>query len=222
MISKAGYTIAGVTFIALTVKFLLSDSFPGMPAMDIIAHILNYFMVAVTLIVVSVPEGLPMSVTLSLALSMNRMLKTNNLVRKMHACETMGATTVICTDKTGTLTQNQMQVYQTNFYNLKDQKLGEDELSNLIKEGISTNSTAFLDFSEEKVKTLGKPDGGRPFTLVERTTPKLSGIKRERYDPRSIDLLYGTEIYGYNRTITVTRQEGTLRERCSRNRTGQQ
>ena len=157
VISKAGYTIAGVTFIALTVKFLLSDSFPGMPAMDIIAHILNYFMVAVTLIVVSVPEGLPMSVTLSLALSMNRMLKTNNLVRKMHACETMGATTVICTDKTGTLTQNQMQVYQTNFYNLKDQKLGEDELSNLIKEGISTNSTAFLDFSEEKVKTLGNP-----------------------------------------------------------------
>ena len=157
VISKAGYTIAGVTFIALTVKFLLSDSFPGMPAMDIIAHILNYFMVAVTLIVVSVPEGLPMSVTLSLALSMNRMLKTNNLVRKMHACETMGATTVICTDKTGTLTQNQMQVYQTNFYNLKEQNLGEDELSNLIKAGISTTSTAFLDFSEEKVKTLGNP-----------------------------------------------------------------
>ena len=67
------------------------------------------------------------------------------------------ALTVICTDKTGTLTQNQMQVYQTNFYNLKEQKLGEDELSNLIKEGISTNSTAFLDFSEEKVKTLGNP-----------------------------------------------------------------
>ena len=157
VISKAGYTIAGVTFVALTLKFLLSDGFAETPVMDIVSHILNYFMVAVTLIVVSVPEGLPMSVTLSLALSMNRMLKTNNLVRKMHACETMGATTVICTDKTGTLTQNQMQVYQTNFYNLKDQRLGDDELSHLIEEGISVNSTAYLDLSEGKPKTLGNP-----------------------------------------------------------------
>lgn len=155
VISKGGYTVAGLTFIALLVKLLLTSS--GMPVMDLISQILNIFMIAVTLIVVSVPEGLPMSVTLSLALSMNRMLKTNNLVRKMHACETMGATTVICTDKTGTLTQNQMQVYQTNFYNLKDQQLGDDELSNLIKEGISVNSTAYLDFSEDKVKTLGNP-----------------------------------------------------------------
>ena len=155
VISKGGYTVAGLTFIALLIKLFLSSS--GMPVMDLISHILNIFMIAVTLIVVSVPEGLPMSVTLSLALSMNRMLKTNNLVRKMHACETMGATTVICTDKTGTLTQNQMQVYQTNFYNLKDQQLGDDELSNLIKEGISVNSTAYLDFSEDKVKTLGNP-----------------------------------------------------------------
>ena len=75
-------------------------------------------MMAVTLIVVAVPEGLPMSVTLSLALNMRRMLATNNLVRKMHACETMGAITVICTDKTGTLTQNLMQVHEPNFYGL--------------------------------------------------------------------------------------------------------
>lgn len=157
VISKAGYTIAGVTFVALTTKFLLTQPVGGMPVMDILSHLLNYFMVAVTLIVVSVPEGLPMSVTLSLALSMNRMLKTHNLVRKMHACETMGATTVICTDKTGTLTQNQMQVYQTRFYELADRPLGDDELSRLIEEGIAVNSTAFLDFSDGKVKTLGNP-----------------------------------------------------------------
>lgn len=155
IISKAGYAIAGATFLALIIKMFITQ--PNLPLMDMIGHILNIFMIAVTLIVVSVPEGLPMSVTLSLALSMNRMLKTNNLVRKMHACETMGATTVICTDKTGTLTQNQMQVYKTNFYNLPDQQLQNDELSNLIKEGISVNSTAYLDFSADKIKTLGNP-----------------------------------------------------------------
>ena len=162
LIGKIGFSVAGLAFFIFFVKDVVlvydfssfhtfRDWLPALQAT------LQYFMMAVTLIVVAVPEGLPMSVTLSLALSMNRMLKTNNLVRKMHACETMGATTVICTDKTGTLTQNQMQVYQTNFYNLKDQKLVDDELSVLIKEGISVNSTAFLDFSEEKIKTLGNP-----------------------------------------------------------------
>lgn len=121
-------------------------------------RILQYFMIAVTLIVVAVPEGLPMSVTLSLALSMRRMLQTNNLVRKMHACETMGATTVICTDKTGTLTQNQMRVFQSNFFPLKNQELTDNTASNLIKEGIAANSTAFLDYSDpQKISTMGNP-----------------------------------------------------------------
>ena len=117
-------------------------------------------MVAVTLIVVSVPEGLPMSVTLSLALNMRRMLSTNNLVRKMHACETMGAITVICTDKTGTLTQNLMQVHEPNFYSLKNNgQLGNDDLSKLVMEGISANSTAFLEeeVTGEKPKGVGNP-----------------------------------------------------------------
>ena len=157
VISKAGYTIAGVTFVALTVKLLLAGGLAAMSWMELFAHILNYFMVAVTLIVVSVPEGLPMSVTLSLALSMNRMLKTNNLVRKMHACETMGATTVICTDKTGTLTQNQMQVYQTNFYPLRTQQLDAEPWGALIAEGIAVNTTAFLEFAGGKAKTMGNP-----------------------------------------------------------------
>ena len=121
---------------------------------------LKYFMMAVTLIVVAVPEGLPMSVTLSLALNMRRMLSTNNLVRKMHACETMGAITVICTDKTGTLTQNLMQVHEPNFYGIKNgSDLSDDDISALIAEGISANSTAFLEESTngEKPKGVGNP-----------------------------------------------------------------
>ena len=118
----------------------------------LLAHTLKTLMVAVTLIVVAVPEGLPMAVTLSLAYSMSRMLKTNNLVRKMHACETMGATTVICTDKTGTLTQNQMQVYKTNFF-------GESS-DEVLYEGIAVNSTAQLDLSGDKPQVLGNPTEG--------------------------------------------------------------
>ena len=122
--------------------------------------VLNNFMMAVTLIVMAVPEGLPMAVTLSLALNMRRMLSTNNLVRKMHACETMGAITVICTDKTGTLTQNLMQIYEPSFYGLKNGgEVGEDDISKLVIEGISTNSTAFLEeiAEGEKPKGVGNP-----------------------------------------------------------------
>lgn len=121
VISRYGYAVAAITFVVLTVKTLVGAA--GMPWIDVASHLLNHFMVAVTLIVVAVPEGLPMSVTLSLALSMNRMLKANNLVRKMHACETMGATTVICTDKTGTLTQNKMQVQGAYMCGVADYRL---------------------------------------------------------------------------------------------------
>ena len=148
VISKLGYAAAAITFILLTVKFVVSGGNFG--AMDIVSALLHNFMIAVTLVVVSVPEGLPMSVTLSLALSMNRMLKTNNLVRKMHACETMGAATVICTDKTGTLTQNRMQVHEANFF-------AGDSVDSLVAEGIAVNSTANLNREEGTVKTIGNP-----------------------------------------------------------------
>ena len=155
VISKFGYAAAAITFLLLSVKtFLYADS---LSVMGIVSAMLHNFMIAVTLIVVSVPEGLPMSVTLSLALSMNRMLKTNNLVRKMHACETMGATTVICTDKTGTLTQNRMQVYESNFFALGGDSLSDDKISMLVKEGIAMNATANLNRDGGVVKTIGNP-----------------------------------------------------------------
>ncbi|MBQ8365353.1 MAG: calcium-translocating P-type ATPase, PMCA-type [Bacteroidaceae bacterium] len=153
-ISKLGYIAAAIIFLLLSAKVFMGAT---SSTMDIVSGLLHSFMIAVTLIVVSVPEGLPMSVTLSLALSMNRMLKTNNLVRKMHACETMGAATVICTDKTGTLTQNQMQVAEANFFALGSRPLADDVVSNLVKEGIAVNSTAALDKAYGTVKTIGNP-----------------------------------------------------------------
>lgn len=149
MISIFSYFVA-VAIVAgrLTMYFVHND----FEWISFITYFLQSLMIAVTLVVVSVPEGLPMAVTLSLAYSMRRMLKTNNLVRKLHACETMGATTVICTDKTGTLTQNQMQVYQTRFYGNPPQ--------DVIEEGIAVNSTAQLDLSGEKPAVLGNPTEG--------------------------------------------------------------
>lgn len=156
LIGKAGFTIAALTFIIFTSKDLYAYFTSGAYTGDwhswlaIARIVLKYFMMAVTLIVVAVPEGLPMSVTLSLALNMRRMLKTNNLVRKMHACETMGAITVICTDKTGTLTQNLMQVYEAQVDNSQP---------DLVAEGIAVNSTAFLEEKApgEKPSGVGNP-----------------------------------------------------------------
>lgn len=165
LIGKIGFTVAGLAFLIFFIKdIVLYFDFGALNGwhdwLPVLERTLKYFMMAVTLIVVAVPEGLPMSVTLSLALNMRRMLATNNLVRKMHACETMGAITVICTDKTGTLTQNLMQVHEPNFYGLKDGgKLADDDISKLIAEGISANSTAFLEETGEgeKPKGVGNP-----------------------------------------------------------------
>ena len=151
LITKISYVFAALIIVGRIVMYFLNT--PDFGWIDFLAYLLQTLMVAVTLIVVAVPEGLPMAVTLSLAYSMRRMLKTNNLVRKMHACETMGATTVICTDKTGTLTQNQMQVYHTDFFGSKD------ELPYLY-ENMAVNSTAQLDLSGDKPSVLGNPTEG--------------------------------------------------------------
>ncbi len=153
LISRTSYAIAALVVVGRVVMWMVSQA--GEPGFSLLnLHFLAYFlqsvMLAVTLIVVAVPEGLPMAVTLSLAYSMRRMLKTNNLVRRMHACETMGAATVICTDKTGTLTQNQMQVAEI--------KRSTSDPSSLIwvYNNIAVNSTASLDGNS----VLGNPTEG--------------------------------------------------------------
>ena len=153
-ITKASYVIAAIILIARTAIYLADH--PVLDWLSFGSYLLSTAMIAVTVIVVAVPEGLPMSVTLSLAMSMKRMLANNNLVRKMHACETMGAATVICTDKTGTLTQNQMRVSEADFAYAPDSNTKE-----IIYEGIAANSTAHLDEGANGVmKVLGNPTEG--------------------------------------------------------------
>ncbi|MDE6337698.1 MAG: calcium-translocating P-type ATPase, PMCA-type [Muribaculaceae bacterium] len=149
LITKISYAFAALIVVGRLIMYFVNSPFEWV---SFIAYLLQTLMIAVTLVVVAVPEGLPMAVTLSLAYSMRRMLKTNNLVRKMHACETMGATTVICTDKTGTLTQNQMQIYKTNFFG--------NPSNEVLYEGIAVNSTAQLDLSGDKPQVLGNPTEG--------------------------------------------------------------
>ena len=153
-VAKMSYVVGVGIIVGRILIYFFSPSYQGFDLMPFIAYVLQTLMIAVTLVVVSVPEGLPMAVTLSLAYSMRRMLKTNNLVRKMHACETMGATTVICTDKTGTLTQNQMRVDDAQFYGVAPD-------SSAVTEGIAVNSTAQLDFTNpEHPRVLGNPTEG--------------------------------------------------------------
>lgn len=137
MISKVGSIVSVAAFVLFLGHDILTNPvWGGKDYLYMADLVLEYFMMAVTLIVMAVPEGLPMAVTLSLALNMRRMLKSNNLVRKLHACETMGAVTVICTDKTGTLTQNQMQV---------DTLLLKQGSEHLLHLAIAVNTTAELD-----------------------------------------------------------------------------
>ncbi len=163
LIGKIGFIVAGLTFVGFVSRelyiYLQTNDLTGWHQyMQVTQIVLKYFMLAVTLVVVTVPEGLPMSVTLSLALNMRRMLATNNLVRKMHACETMGAVTVICTDKTGTLTQNRMQVHEMKFYGQQADGTMDPQLTDRIAESIATNSTAYLSNAEgEETKGVGNP-----------------------------------------------------------------
>ena len=199
LIGKIGFSVAGLAFAIFFIKDVLlhydfssfhtfADWLPALKAT------LQYFMMAVTLIVVAVPEGLPMSVTLSLALNMRRMLSTNNLVRKMHACETMGAITVICTDKTGTLTQNLMQVYEPSFYSLKNGgEVGDDDISQLVVEGISTNSTAFLEEMAEGEKPKGVGNSTEVALLLWLNSQNRDYLELRENAPVVDQLTFSTE-----------------------------
>ena len=154
-ITNASYVLAVLIIIGRIVWYFVSydaDFSSSDFWVDFVSYVLKTIMIAVTLVVVAVPEGLPMSVTLSLAFSMRKLMKSNTLPRTMHACETMGAASVICTDKTGTLTKNMMEVADSKLGNVDD---------NLLAEMIAVNTTANLDFSDKNaIKVIGNPTEG--------------------------------------------------------------
>lgn len=180
-ITNASYLIAVLIVIGRLAYYFLFDGniSNNSNILEILSFTLNSIMIAVTLIVVAVPEGLPMSVTISLALSMKKMLKENNLVRKLHACETMGATTVICTDKTGTLTKNKLRVMEDS----EELLVNEKE----IARSIAVNSTAELSVqSDGKLRSVGNPTEGS----------LLYWLKKRK----------GLDYQDYRDTMTVTKQ----------------
>ena len=158
LIARISFVIAAVIIIGrIGMFFVYMHDFAWL---DFVTYILQTVMIAVALLAVSIPEGLPMAVTLSLAYSMRRMLKTSNLVRKMHACETMGAATVICTDKTGTLTMNRMQVAVTDFFGVDGRSASDSDFA-LVYECIAVNSTAQIDDTDESSPVVvGNPTEG--------------------------------------------------------------
>lgn len=156
LITKVSYAFAAAIIVGRLITYFFFVDNPGFASPEgwihFVSYLLNTVMIAVTLIVVAVPEGLPMSVTLSLAFSMRKLMKEKTLPRTMHSCETMGATSVICTDKTGTLTQNQMQVSSSD--------IAVENIS-LVAEMIAVNTTANLDFADSaKIKAIGNPTEG--------------------------------------------------------------
>ena len=178
LISWASYTIATMVVAGRVTMYFMTT--PDFEWLSFVTYMLQTVMIVVALIVVSIPEGLPMAVTLSLAYSMRRMLKSNNLVRKLHACETMGATTVICTDKTGTLTQNRMQVAEITFFG-KDEGIGDNgDAGEIAQASLALNSTAQLDRTDPANPTpLGNPTEGALLLYLNKAGIDYSDIRNK-------------------------------------------
>ena len=210
LVSYASYTIGALIIVG---RLCIYNYGAGFEWMGFIEYLLTTIMLAVTLIVVSVPEGLPMSVTLSLALSMRRMLATNNLVRKMHACETMGATTVICTDKTGTLTQNQMRIYETQFA-----ALGKSQ-QRRIKANRRGNRRKLHGIPRPRRRPAnrgGKPYRRRVAAMAQRPAHRLQAAARQRCRDGAAAVLHDAQIHGNGgRQRCLPGQAHCLRERCA-------
>ncbi|MCI1720896.1 MAG: calcium-translocating P-type ATPase, PMCA-type [Bacteroidales bacterium] len=196
-IGKVGMWIAAATFVILIARDLIVGKLTLAPTVDNLAQLLEFFMVAVTLIVMAVPEGLPMSVTLSLAYSMRKMTAQHTLVRKMHACETMGAATVICTDKTGTLTQNKMKVHYCSV-----------RMSADFAAAISVNSTAFLDNSG----VIGNPTEGALLMHITESGYDYMSLRENSVEiqriPFSTLTKYMATLCSYNSTDVIGSAEG--------------
>ena len=172
LITKTSYVIAALIVVGRVLIYWFQgniDFGSAAGTVGVVKYLLDSVMIAVTLIVVAVPEGLPMAVTLSLAFSMKRLMDQDCLPRTMHSCETMGAASVICTDKTGTLTQNKMQVRESFFGGLENAVFEDGTLSSLVKECVATGTTANLDFSNhEDVKAVGNPTEGALLLWLDR------------------------------------------------------
>lgn len=183
VISIVSYVLAALVLIGRVIVYIHELNGAPIEILEFLSYLLQSLMIAVTLVVVAVPEGLPMAVTLSLAYSMRKMLSTNNLVRKLHACETMGAATVICTDKTGTLTQNEMRVI--------DIWVADNVSDSLLYKSMALNSTASIEENNGKIEVIGNPTEGALLLWLKEHDIDFATL-RSLYDIRQ-DLPFTTE-----------------------------